>query len=162
MSALLFGRVPCASLYNVSALLQSIRHAYDCSFLSRCLGTADRGLDSKQFYLHDPDGYILLLVATSRKLVRVNLGWFLRRTSSQKFVVADCGGNKRKATDNRWDQMSQLQKPLILLVVQLDSNQFVNFSYFPSFGTVRSEVRILSPRPIKSSTYGQRMLPVPV
>jgi hypothetical protein len=33
-------------------------------------------------------------------------------------------------------------------------NQLVNFSYFPSFGTVRSEVRILSPRPINSSTYG--------
>ena len=27
-------------------------------------------------------------------------------------------------------------------------NQLVNFSYFPSFGTVRSEVRILSPRPL--------------
>jgi hypothetical protein len=32
--------------------------------------------------------------------------------------------------------------------------------HFPRFGTERSEVRILSPRSMKSKTYGRRKMPV--
>src|SRR6185369_8214401 len=38
--------------------------------------------------------------------------------------------------------------------LQLSKRQILTFLPRLSFGTVRSEVRILSPRPVKSSTYG--------
>src|SRR5919106_1388328 len=40
------------------------------------------------------------------------------------------------------------------LVLQLSKRQILTFLPRLSFGTVRSEVRILSPRPLLSTTYG--------
>lgn len=70
---------------------------------------------------------------------------FLAPISHQNSLWQICGRNKWKVTGNG---CKRLQKPLILLVAAIDSNQLVKFSNPSSFGTVRSEVRILSPRPI--------------
>ena len=52
-------------------------------------------------------------------------------------------------TGNGWDQMSLDAKTLdFARGCNSIQNQLVNFSRFSSFGTVRSEVRILSPRPV--------------
>ena len=69
----------------------------------------------------------------------------------------NCGRKKWKVTVNGWERMLTTAKTLdFARGCNSIQNQLVNFSYFPSFGTVRSEVRILSPRPINSSTYGYR------
>jgi hypothetical protein len=59
-----------------------------------------------------------------------------------------------KRTGNGWERMSTPAKTLdFARGCNSIQNQLVNFSYFPSFGTVRSEVRILSPRPINYIAY---------
>ena len=73
-----------------------------------------------------------------------------------------CGRNKWKVTGTGWDQMSSTAKTLdFARGCNSIQNQLVNFSYFPSFGTVKSEVQLLSPRPVtqdSSITYGRERL----
>ena len=73
----------------------------------------------------------------------------LSMTKCANSLWQDCGRNKWKVTASEWDRMSTDAKTLdFARGCNSIQNQLVNFSYFPSFGTVRSEVRILSPRPI--------------
>ena len=78
-----------------------------------------------------------------------------RRRYGYRQVTAEL---RRRGMLVNHQRVSRLMREDNLLAVQprafVVKHPSVNFSYFSSFGTVRSVVRILSPRPIFSSTHG--------